>query len=258
MSADLRLDLGDALRSLRRQQDLSQRELAQLAGAPISTIARIESGEITNPRLRTVERLVRAAGATVTIQVPEPPAGASPPPPTAEPIRDAAGRRYPAHLDVRAIYPYFGKDRRLQPPGKPEYTYQLDRAVRDARRRREAVALALPIERVDDGDRQFWQWVMRAQDGTAVGRLTAQAYPYQETSALPRPQTILCALEAAPQWPQLVIGQRLLGQLESALTGLGYVEVVTLVHRGTPAENLRQLGFHHPVRSVLALKLEVG
>jgi transcriptional regulator with XRE-family HTH domain len=40
------LDPAVTLRALRRRADLSQRELADLAGLPKSTITRIESGEI--------------------------------------------------------------------------------------------------------------------------------------------------------------------------------------------------------------------
>ncbi|MGH3680669.1 MAG: helix-turn-helix domain-containing protein, partial [Natronosporangium sp.] len=38
------IDLGATLRALRRRADLSQRELAERAEVPASTIARIESG----------------------------------------------------------------------------------------------------------------------------------------------------------------------------------------------------------------------
>ncbi|SCL57182.1 Acetyltransferase (GNAT) family protein [Micromonospora citrea] len=61
------VDLGAALRSLRRLADLSQRELAELSGVPQATLARIESGRATDPRFRTVERLVRAAGGKVAV-----------------------------------------------------------------------------------------------------------------------------------------------------------------------------------------------
>ncbi|WP_233512709.1 helix-turn-helix domain-containing protein [Micromonospora deserti] len=40
-----RTDLGAALRALRRQADLSQRELAECSGVPKSTVAWIEAGQ---------------------------------------------------------------------------------------------------------------------------------------------------------------------------------------------------------------------
>ncbi|MET0417539.1 MAG: helix-turn-helix domain-containing protein, partial [Actinoplanes sp.] len=60
-------DLGSLLRALRRRADLSQRELAERAGVPQPTLARIESGRAIDPRYRTVERLVRAAGGDLAI-----------------------------------------------------------------------------------------------------------------------------------------------------------------------------------------------
>ncbi|MFG3709560.1 GNAT family N-acetyltransferase [Micromonospora sp. NPDC047730] len=63
------IDVGAALRALRRQADLSQRELARRSGVPKSTVARIESDPGADPRLRTVERLVRAAGGELVVGV---------------------------------------------------------------------------------------------------------------------------------------------------------------------------------------------
>ncbi|MGC4804725.1 GNAT family N-acetyltransferase [Micromonospora sp. DT233] len=54
--------LGDLLRALRRRADLSQRQLAERSGVPQATLARIEAGRVGDPRFRTVERLVHAAG----------------------------------------------------------------------------------------------------------------------------------------------------------------------------------------------------
>ncbi|MFI2665661.1 helix-turn-helix domain-containing protein [Micromonospora carbonacea] len=65
-----RVDLGGSLRALRRRADLSQRELADLAGVPQATLARIESGRSGDVRFRTMERLVRAAGGRVAIGTP--------------------------------------------------------------------------------------------------------------------------------------------------------------------------------------------
>ncbi|WP_446212425.1 GNAT family N-acetyltransferase [Micromonospora sp. IBSANI012] len=128
------VDLGAALRALRRQADLSQRELAEQSGVPQATIARIESGRTTDPRFRTVEQLVRAAsgrlgislaadgapvggpgrsagganggevreGALSAVPHEELRDGALPAVPHEE-LRDGAGRHCPAHLDAREV-----------------------------------------------------------------------------------------------------------------------------------------------------------
>ncbi|MFU8854002.1 helix-turn-helix domain-containing protein [Micromonospora sp. SL1-18] len=100
-STEQRADLGDLLRRLRRRADLSQRELAARAGVPQATVARIESGRAVDPRYRTVERLVLAAGGQVRFG--PGPVDESRRQPALVPhdeLRDQAGRRYPAHLDV--------------------------------------------------------------------------------------------------------------------------------------------------------------
>lgn len=90
------LDLPGVLRALRRRADLSQRELAGLAGVDHARVGRLEAGEVADPRLRTVERLVRAAGARLAVVDLD---GTEPVP---EPGRhqDAGGRRLPPHLDA--------------------------------------------------------------------------------------------------------------------------------------------------------------
>ena len=55
------------LRLARRRSGLSQRALALAAGIPQSTVARIELGQLS-PRTDTLERLLRAAGASLTTE----------------------------------------------------------------------------------------------------------------------------------------------------------------------------------------------
>lgn len=55
------------LRQLRHRKGWSQRELAEKAGVPQSTVGRIETGALS-PRLDTLERLAFALDAEVVIQ----------------------------------------------------------------------------------------------------------------------------------------------------------------------------------------------
>jgi transcriptional regulator with XRE-family HTH domain len=92
-----------ALRQLRRRFDLSQRELAEKAGLAPSTIAELELGRAA-PSVRLLEIAFAAVGFRLILTD----CGG-------EPIqwsladdsqpRDAGGRRYPAHLDVRPRHP---------------------------------------------------------------------------------------------------------------------------------------------------------
>jgi transcriptional regulator with XRE-family HTH domain len=126
---------GEALRHLRRQRDWSQRQLARRAGVPKSTVADVETSR-RSPSLTTLARLVAATGHRLEIVDPAgTPASwhvtdVSP--------RDAAGRRYPPHLDVRPAEPRVEMtvvaDRRpwwsAAAPGG--WTFHLNRARRDA------------------------------------------------------------------------------------------------------------------------------
>lgn len=168
------LDLGAMLRGLRRQADLSQRQLAARAGMSQAMVARIESGGCANPSFRTVERLVRAAGARFDCDAP----GVEAVP--HEERRDEADRHYPAHLDVRTVtdpkdwgaawwaYVYPKLPRPLWPMRLPAATFDLCRDRRDRRRLREEARRCATIRRVE-----AWRWVAEMPDGTVVAELLA-------------------------------------------------------------------------------------
>jgi transcriptional regulator with XRE-family HTH domain len=54
--------LRENLRQTRRRAALTQGELAQKAGVGVTTIVRIETGEITEPRVSTLRKLAQALG----------------------------------------------------------------------------------------------------------------------------------------------------------------------------------------------------
>ena len=138
-----------ALRQLRRRFDLSQRQLAERAGLAPSTVAELELGRVA-PSIRLLEIALGAVGFRLILTD----CGG-------EPIqwsladdslpRDAAGRRYPAHLDVRPRHPgrpepHSSSGRRdarssqgqwdplWSLPQEPPWTYHLCRTRRDADR----------------------------------------------------------------------------------------------------------------------------
>lgn len=248
------LDLGAALRSLRRAADLSQRELARSAGVPASTVARIESAEITNPRFRTIERLAHAAGGAVWMGRAGPLARAAPV--LHECQADAAGRHYPAHLDTRQIYPFVGADRRILPPGTAVTTFHLNRTERDARRAREAAAAALVVEQVTTPG-WSWVWQVCTSGGTLVGRLRARLLAREGQTPWPMPDAVLCDLHVERAWQGSGIERRLLAGLCAALAGHGPVELVALTHAGPQASYLEEHGFRAAVvnRSMVRIRL---
>jgi transcriptional regulator with XRE-family HTH domain len=128
--------VGAHLRMVRRRADLSQRDLAGRSGVPLSTIARIEASETTDPRLSTLTRLVEAAGFRLAVLDGDTEIG---PLPVGRALRDIRGRRLPAHLDLERVRDYLDRWRsrhwKRQPP-LPAYTYTTVRRWRDMRRER--------------------------------------------------------------------------------------------------------------------------
>ncbi|MFG2064151.1 GNAT family N-acetyltransferase [Micromonospora sp. NPDC048871] len=251
--ADGLADLGSMLRSLRRQADLSQRELAGLSGVPQSTVARIESGQCTDPRFQTVHRLIRAAGGRLRLAGAGDPAAGDPA--AGDPAascgcddagreviqddtrRDEAGRRYPAHLDVRKVrtlkdwsgawwaYSYtLAPDR--WPLRVPEVTYDLDRGRRDERRLRERIRDSVVIRRVTEGVPDgCWRLLAELPDGDVVGELRAHlrslSLLYGEDWGNGR-EVVLDGVLVAPGLRLLGIGRRLVTRLaeETRLAGV--------------------------------------
>ena len=91
--------LADYVTALRRRADLSQRELPALAGVPASTVARLESGVTSDPRLSTMAKLAAVANYRLAMAADD---GEllTPEPELRRRCRDRRGRRLPAHLDV--------------------------------------------------------------------------------------------------------------------------------------------------------------
>ncbi|WP_243706120.1 GNAT family N-acetyltransferase [Micromonospora sp. KC721] len=235
------LDLGSILRALRRRADLSQRELADRSGVPQSTIARIESGGSRDPRFRTIERLVgaMAAGLTISLEVPTDHGVATPGLPAVphEELRDSAGRHCPAHLDARAVHEprdwrgawwagWYDLPPERWPAPLPLVTYDQDRAVRDRRRAGERVRRAVRIRRVTGVDlpATSWRFVAELPDGELVGELRAHERnvdflaPYD----LPgRREVVLDGVLVATAHRWLGIGRRLLDALVAEMDRTG-------------------------------------
>ncbi|WP_223884524.1 GNAT family N-acetyltransferase [Micromonospora craniellae] len=248
------IDVGAMLRALRRRADLSQRELAALSGAPQSTVARIESGRGADPRFRTVQRLVRAAGGTLglvsggTLATGDDPGPAEPSDVASDDAwRDAAGRRYPAHLDARRVrtlkdWPgawwanWYSLPPERWPLRVPEVTFDLNRRYRDERRLRERLLTEVRIRRVTDGvPETCWRLVAELSDGDPVGELRAHERSldllYGEELG-DRREVVLDGVLVAPRLQRLGIGRRLVGRLVEETRGVGLAAVCAIAEFG--------------------------
>lgn len=91
------VDASGYVRRARRLADLSQRDLAAIVGIAQAGISRIESGHDLS--VRDFERILSAAGLRLAI-LDDTRSEVAPMP--SDVLRDRAGRRQPAHLDVHA------------------------------------------------------------------------------------------------------------------------------------------------------------
>jgi len=117
------MDVAAYLRAARGLRFVSQRDLAQLARVPRSTLDRIEAGT-TDPRLSTLVRLFAALG--FELLVCNPPGRPLRIDELRETLIDGRERRFPPHWEyerVRAYEEYWGLMRRKVRRGIPEYTY---------------------------------------------------------------------------------------------------------------------------------------
>jgi transcriptional regulator with XRE-family HTH domain len=142
------MDTARLLRAVRRHRRLSQRDLADHAGVPHSTIGRIESGAV-EPRVATLVAILRAVHLDLALvdqfgnvlDVDE----------QGDRLRDRAFRRFPAHLEIERVIaegrdPWWGwrriawhpADKRvpthtyLRRPKRLDETYYRDRRWDDA------------------------------------------------------------------------------------------------------------------------------
>jgi transcriptional regulator with XRE-family HTH domain len=122
--------LAGLLRRVRRLADMSQRELSRASGVSSAVIARAEAGG--DLRVSQLVRVVGVAGLRLAVldegsQELAPMSG--------DAVRDAGGRLFPAHLDTRhGDDSWWGGEHRPR-TRQPRYTFDLDRGLRDSRRR---------------------------------------------------------------------------------------------------------------------------
>ncbi|KRF07608.1 hypothetical protein ASG88_01905 [Nocardioides sp. Soil777] len=88
---------GGLVRRVRRRLDVSQRGLAEILGVEASRVARWETGR-TPPGVGELEAVLALVGLRLVAVDAE---GEVVDPMSEEAIRDRAGRRYPAHADLR-------------------------------------------------------------------------------------------------------------------------------------------------------------
>jgi len=122
--------IGGLVRRIRRETDLSQRQLGRRCGVSQSVVARVESGQ----RDITVGQLLRFAelgGLRIALLAPD---GNELLPMDPDGARNAGGSRLPAHLDTRHGDEDWWHDAHRYGRRRPEYTFDRDRTVRDGRR----------------------------------------------------------------------------------------------------------------------------
>jgi len=60
-----RSDVGKAIQKVRLEKGLTQEDLARKADMPYTTLAKIESGMVTNPRMKTLQKIANALAVTI-------------------------------------------------------------------------------------------------------------------------------------------------------------------------------------------------
>lgn len=269
------IDVGAALRDLRRRADLSQRELAERSGVPKSTLARIEAGKGGGPAFRTVARLVAAAGGELALRLPgdefSSAGGGLLGMPVDEP-RDEADRRYPAHLDVRRVRTLkdwpgawwahsYTLPEKLWPVKVPELTYDLDRKRRDMRRWRSEARAQLVFRRASDGlPATSWRFLAEVSGGGPVGELRAHERSVDlllGEDLDDRRELVLEGVVVAPGLRSLGIGRRLVEMLTEEMTRAGIRAAHAVAELFGDVEFLLACGFELQASRPAALMLKV-
>lgn len=210
-------------------------------------MARLESGRAADPRFRTVERLVRAAGGELRFDVGRNDGGrcgglADVP---HEELRDRAHRHYPAHLDVWEVrepkdWPgAWWAEWYTLPPEKwplplPPATYQLSRKRRNRRRACQRVRDSVTVRRVTGAalSATSWRFVAEMPGGELIGELRAhERSPHLDWGGPERPgerEVVLDGVLVAAEHRGLGIGRRLVEALaaETFRAGVNAIHAV--------------------------------
>jgi HTH-type transcriptional regulator/antitoxin HipB len=126
------LSLPGVLRRVRRIADLSQRELAVAVGISPSAVAGAESGARDLP-LSVLARIAEVAALRLSLVDPD---GREIAGMAENTVRDAAGRRFPAHLDTRYSEDGWWHGPHRYQRTQPRYTFDRRRDLRDRDRDR--------------------------------------------------------------------------------------------------------------------------
>ncbi len=147
------------IRRVRREADLSQRDLAALLRVDQSLVARWETGALS-PSVPHLEQVLAVAGFRLAV-VADAPAAENPDPAPVEPmrqdaVRDRQRRRFPSHLDVHDRQVVLAGERRPYAPW---------------RRRRDEIRAATGTV---PADHPTWEALLTARDEARRQRLAAR------------------------------------------------------------------------------------
>ena len=154
-------DLCGVLRRIRRRADLSQRQLAAAAGLSVSAVAHAEAGTRDLPA-RALGRAAELAGLRLALLDAQ---GNEVEPMSADAARDMGNRHFPAHLDTRHGDEGWWYDAHRYDRDRPWFTFDRDRRLRDAYRRRDGTPNDhhvpqpgdSPYERAEARRREYWR-----------------------------------------------------------------------------------------------------
>ena len=147
--------LAGVIRRVRREADLSQRQLAIAAKLAPSTVAAFETGKKI-PSVDSLQRILNAANYLLVVL--DSSGRAVPALDVWDNLADLAGRRFPPHLDT-IVDPTYGEwwaDR--YGLARPPETFRRDRAIRDYERRMSRWEVRVAQCRLDEKPRPPNAW----------------------------------------------------------------------------------------------------
>lgn len=198
-------DTSGYIRRCRRTVGLAQRAMAERVGMAQQTLARVETGQ-QDLRVREFAALVRSAGLRLVLLDED---GTEIAPMRPDPVRDAAGRRFPAHVDVRHGDEdwWHGEHRHSREP--PTYTFDLGHEVQDDDH---------PQPAPGDDLRTRREARRRAAEQRRRDRLAERHRQVVSGEIVLEPYDLLAMCECPPGCEELLVGDDPAGQLDPHVT----------------------------------------